>query len=62
MKALAVLCARLAAGWRTVRGEDAYARYLRHATCAHADRPPMSRKEFFKAEQARRWDGVRRCC
>ncbi|MBI5615319.1 MAG: YbdD/YjiX family protein [Gammaproteobacteria bacterium] len=56
------MCARLAAGWRTVRGEDAYARYLRHATCTHADRPPMSRKEFFKAEQARRWDGVRRCC
>lgn len=62
MKTITVLWARLAAGWRTLRGEDAYARYLRHAAHAHADRPPMSRKEFFKVEQARRWDGVRRCC
>ena len=62
MNAFAALRSRLATVWRTLRGEDAYARYLRHAADAHADRPAMNRKEFFKAEQERRWNGVRRCC
>jgi uncharacterized short protein YbdD (DUF466 family) len=53
---------RWSALWQTMRGEDAYTRYLRHAEFKHADRAPMTRKEFFKAEQERRWDGVRRCC
>lgn len=49
---------------RTVSGDDAYERYLRHwqEQHAHAGGRPLSRKEFFKAEQARKWDGIRRCC
>ena len=51
--------------WRFVRrlsGDDAYERYLRHHAQAHADEPPLSRKEFFKQELDRKWNGVRRCC
>jgi uncharacterized short protein YbdD (DUF466 family) len=62
---------RLGVGWRAVRGwlawlngDAAYRAYCRawaaeHAQCAH---PPPTRAEFFRAEQERRWSGVRRCC
>lgn len=62
MKGFAVLIRSLASRLRVLRPEDAYARYLRHAARAHADEAPMSRKAFFKAEQVRRWNGMRRCC
>ena len=40
----------------------AVARYLAHRRAAHAaDRAP-SQAEFYSAEIARKWDGVRRCC
>jgi uncharacterized short protein YbdD (DUF466 family) len=57
--------ARLAAFWSLVRrlsGDDAYERYLAHHADAHAGEAPLSRKEFFKREQERQWNGVRRCC
>jgi uncharacterized short protein YbdD (DUF466 family) len=47
---------------RRISGDDAYERYLRHHAHTHADIPALTRKEFFKREQARKWDGVRRCC
>jgi uncharacterized short protein YbdD (DUF466 family) len=52
--------------WRTLRelsGDDAYERYLVHWRARHAaDGPPPSRAEFFRAEQQRKWNGVKRCC
>lgn len=53
--------------WKTLRalsGEDAYERYLSHWDEHHASegKQPLSRKEFFKAELERKWQGVKRCC
>lgn len=51
--------------WQFIRrlsGDDAFERYLRHHAAAHPDDPPLSRGEFFKREQERKWNGVRRCC
>ena len=48
-----------------LNGDTAYREYCRHWRERHAtdagERPP-SRAEFFRAEQERRWNGVRRCC
>lgn len=53
--------------WNVVRrlsGDDAYERYLAHWREHHAGEggQPLSRQVFFKAEQERKWNGVRRCC
>ena len=52
--------------WHTLRaisGDDAYERYLAHRRAQHAaGAPPLSRAEFFRAEQQRKWSGVNRCC
>ena len=51
--------------WRALRrlsGDDAYERYVAHRRAAHAADRPLSRAEFYHAEIARKWDGVRRCC
>ena len=51
--------------WRFIRrlsGDDAYERYLSHGCQCHAGEPPLSRREFFKREQERKWGGIRRCC
>jgi uncharacterized short protein YbdD (DUF466 family) len=52
--------------WQTLRalsGDDAYERYLAHRRAQHAaEGPPMSRADFFRAEQQRKWSGVKRCC
>jgi uncharacterized short protein YbdD (DUF466 family) len=52
--------------WQTLRaisGDDAYDRYLAHRRAHHAaDAPPLGRAEFFRAEQQRKWSGVKRCC
>ena len=53
--------------WNIVRrlsGDDAYERYLAHWRDHHAREggEPLSRQAFFKAEQERKWNGVRRCC
>ena len=53
---------RLWSGLRRLTGDDAYERYLAHCREHHPDRAPLGRGEFFRAEQARRWEGVRRCC
>ncbi|MGD9786347.1 MAG: YbdD/YjiX family protein [Sulfuricellaceae bacterium] len=57
--------ARLHALWRMIRrlsGDDAYERYLAHHAAAHPGEPPLSRREYFKREQERKWGGIRRCC
>ena len=53
--------------WKIVRrlsGDDAYDRYLAHWRIHHANEggQPLSRQAFFKAEQERKWNGIRRCC
>jgi uncharacterized short protein YbdD (DUF466 family) len=47
---------------RQLSGDDAYERYLTHHAQTHNDEIPLSRSEFFKHEQERKWNGVRRCC
>lgn len=60
-----MLGVRLSGLWRFIRrvsGDDAYERYLRHRAEAHQREAALSRKEFFRLEQERKWNGVRRCC
>ncbi|MGA0805523.1 MAG: YbdD/YjiX family protein [Pseudohongiellaceae bacterium] len=55
----------LKSAWRTLRrlsGDDAYERYLAHHAAQHPDTPPLDRAAFFRSEQQRKWNGVRRCC
>ena len=48
---------------RTISGDDAYERYLAHRRSHHAsEAAALSRAEFFRAEQQRKWSGVKRCC
>ena len=47
---------------RRVTGDDAYERYLAHHNQHHVDNVPMNRRDFFRSEQKRKWEGVRRCC
>ncbi len=52
-------------GWATLRhltGDDAYDRYLAHHHAHHDGTPPLDRATWFRNEQQRKWDGVRRCC
>ncbi|HET8698404.1 MAG TPA: YbdD/YjiX family protein [Gammaproteobacteria bacterium] len=46
---------------RTATGDDAYERYLAHWR-AHHRGEPLDRRAFFREEQRRKWEGVRRCC
>jgi uncharacterized short protein YbdD (DUF466 family) len=49
---------------RELTGDDAYERYLAHWRARHAadDCAPLDRTAFYREEQRRKWDGVRRCC
>ena len=49
---------------REVTGDDAYERYLAHWRAAHAadGTRPLDRSSFYREEQRRKWDGIRRCC
>jgi len=48
---------------RRITNDDAYDRYLAHWQQQHAhEGQPLSRKAFFKQEQERKWNGIRRCC
>ena len=49
---------------RELTGDDAYERYLAHWRAEHsADRTaPLDRSSFYREEQRRKWDGIRRCC
>jgi uncharacterized short protein YbdD (DUF466 family) len=45
-------------------GDDAYERYLAHWHKEHKGTGdvPLTRGEFFRAEQERKWSGIKRCC
>jgi len=49
---------------REVTGDDAYERYLAHWRTEHAadGTRPLDRSSFYREEQRRKWDGIRRCC
>lgn len=48
---------------RHLSGDDAYERYLAHWQTHHVgEGTPLDAKTFFKREQERKWNGVRRCC
>jgi uncharacterized short protein YbdD (DUF466 family) len=47
---------------RELSGDDAYERYLAHHAVTHPEQAPLDRAAFFREEQKRKWDGVRRCC
>lgn len=50
--------------FRELTGDDAYERYLDHWRTHHAcgSDGPLDRAAFYRDEQRRKWDGVRRCC
>jgi uncharacterized short protein YbdD (DUF466 family) len=50
--------------FRELTGDDAYERYLIHWRVHHSGRDgePLDRAAFYRDEQRRKWDGVRRCC
>ena len=60
--------------WQMIRrlsGDDAYEQYLRHYAEHHQDdddltdeatEPMLSREEFFKQWQDKKWKGIKRCC
>jgi uncharacterized short protein YbdD (DUF466 family) len=51
-----------ATGWlRAVSGDDAYERYLTHHARAHGG-PPLSRRQFYREREERKWNGISRCC
>ena len=49
---------------REATGDDAYERYLAHWRARHSAThdAPLDRAAFYREEQRRKWDGVRRCC
>jgi uncharacterized short protein YbdD (DUF466 family) len=47
---------------RQVSGDDAYERYLARHARTHPDVVPLSRRDFFAEEQARKWGSINRCC
>jgi uncharacterized short protein YbdD (DUF466 family) len=51
---------------RQLSGDDAYERYLQHYYEHHAQQTeahePLSREDFFKQWQDKKWTGVKRCC
>jgi len=60
-----MLAGRLRALWQILRrlsGDDAYERYVRHHQAHHADEPLLTRAEFFRQWQDKKWNGVKRCC
>jgi uncharacterized short protein YbdD (DUF466 family) len=52
------------AALRELSGDDAYERYVAHWRSQHATAggAPLDRTAFFKEEQRRKWEGVKRCC
>ncbi len=47
---------------KEVSGDDAYERYLKHHSQQHPNETPLTRQDFFKQEQDRKWNSIKRCC
>jgi uncharacterized short protein YbdD (DUF466 family) len=47
---------------RAVSGDDAYEQYLAHHADRHAGTPALGRRAFYVEREARKWNGVNRCC
>jgi uncharacterized short protein YbdD (DUF466 family) len=55
--------------WSSIRqlsGDDAYERYLQHYSEHHQRNaeaaPPLTKAQFFKVWQDKKWNGIKRCC
>jgi uncharacterized short protein YbdD (DUF466 family) len=60
-RALRQMLGAAAGALRALSGDDAYERYLRHHSHAHAGEP-LSRRAFYLEREERKWSGVSRCC
>lgn len=47
---------------RGVTGDDAYDKYLAHMRTTAPGEPPMSAREFFRAQLENKWRCVSGCC
>ena len=47
---------------RGVTGDDAYEKYVAHMQSAKPPQPPMSEKEFFRAQLEQKWSCISGCC
>jgi uncharacterized short protein YbdD (DUF466 family) len=47
---------------RGVTGDDAYEKYVAHMRANEPDKPPMSQREFFRAQMEQRWSCINGCC
>ena len=45
-----------------LNGGEGYRRYLAHQHADHPGQPPLSRADWFRREQDRQWQQIRRCC
>ena len=54
--------ARLWKFLREVTGDDAYERYLAHCGAHHPGQSPLSRRDYYRQRQERKWNKVSRCC
>ncbi len=59
LRTLRILC-RL---WLSeLNGGAGYQRYLAHHRAHHPEASPLSRADWFRREQDRQWNTIRRCC
>jgi len=61
LRALRGTLAAAAGLLRALSGDDAYERYLTHHARAHAG-PALTRRQFYREREERKWSGVSRCC
>lgn len=47
---------------RGVTGDDAYEKYMAHMRLAQPQQPPMTEKEFFRAQMEQKWSCISGCC
>jgi uncharacterized short protein YbdD (DUF466 family) len=47
---------------RGVTGDDAYDKYLAHMRASRPGEPPMSAREFYRAQLENRWSCINGCC
>jgi len=47
---------------RGVTGDDAYEKYLAHMRLTAPQEAPLGAREFFRAQQERKWSCINGCC